>query len=155
MIITDPGGDYANITPSGIPEAEAPDLDLRVIQLAIDSNYLYVRVEVAGNPGLDGEIAPIIMLAFDFTPENLYDGGRAYDGNVPLYYPWDRFSDTHLSKYRRWDLGITLAPGHSTSHTVVDADHETKGPLLYVYNRTNNIWFETAAGYIEFGTNYV
>ena len=154
-IITDPAGDYANITPSGIPAAEASDLDLRLIQLALDDNYLYIRIEVAGNPGLDGNIAPIFMLAFDFTPDNPYDGGRAYYGNVPLYYPWDRYSETHLTGYRRWDLGVTLAPVHSTSQPVVDADKNTKGPLVYVLNRTGDEWFETAAGYMTYGTNYV
>ncbi len=158
-IIVDPSGDEVNYTYGNIPVAEAGQLDAKAVWLYTDNNYLYIKVEYNGNPGKEGEIAPVFLLALDFTPKNANDGYDAgYSNNIPLFYPWTRirYADGHLEGKRGWDLGITLTPVHSNSRVVnVSNGNTVFGPLLMIYNRTNGHIIETAAGYINFGSNYV
>ncbi|OYT40525.1 MAG: hypothetical protein B6U89_01890 [Desulfurococcales archaeon ex4484_58] len=158
VIITDPEGEPQTDNRLGVNIAdytvgEADDLDIRALQLAIDNNYLYVKATFKGTTGFSGEIAPVLSIAFDFTPDDPSDGAdfntTKYGGGLRVVYGMG-YTDTYLKDLTGWDWILVATPMDNRGHTFL---FEGKYTLyMYIAHESGGEWYfrELDAGYVAF-----
>ncbi len=165
VLILDPEGDVRKENLTAAFSDETSDLDIKLLQLAIDNNYLYVKAEFAGDPSLTGDAAPVLGLAFDFTPDVTDDG---YGFNQTANF-WIAFYDpigteTHLAvgdgkTSRAWDLTITLGGKlqHGYKSNWIYEDDGKYSAILYIatYVSGSWSWVKIHAGYFEYSGNSI
>ncbi len=145
VIITDPQGDERTdiINTTG----EEQDVDIRSLQLAIDSNYLYIKAGFTGSVKVAGEVVPAIAFAIDFTPDNPTDGwGAGYTDNFKLVYGWD--SQTHINNSRGWDIDFVASPIYPQAY-----NDSGRIPLfVYIAYQYSGRWYykELQLGYASY-----
>ncbi len=161
VMITDPGNEVSTnnrfgVSMSDILGSEVNDVDIRSLQLAVDNNYLYVKATFAGTVTADGNIAPVLSMAFDFTPETIDDGAEYNEtGNMPIVYGMG-YSDTYLKGGTAWDWVIVATPKDKKEYVFQD----TFGKYtlyMYIAHQSGGMWYyrELDAGYVVLNGNTI
>ncbi len=167
VIITDPTGEVSTdnrygVLMSDILGGETDDVDVESMRLSIDSNYLYVKVEFAGDATASGDVAPVLAMAFDFTPENLDDGyryhysysGKPIDvGRLQVVFGMG-YTDTYLKSNTSWDWTIVATPKDYKNYVFTD-NYGKYTLYMYIAFEENGRWYvrELDAGYVVLNGN--
>lgn len=167
VIITDPVDEVStnyrfDTVMTDILGDEVDDVDIASMELTIDQNYLYVKAEFAGDATASGDIAPVLAMVFDFTPENLDDGYRYYYtfggepievGRLLLIYKMG-YSDTYLKDNTAWHVILIATPRDYRGY--VFSDMPGRYTLyMYIAFEEGGQWYlrELVAGYVVLNGN--
>ncbi|MEM1933045.1 MAG: hypothetical protein QXY53_01385 [Desulfurococcaceae archaeon] len=160
VIITDPVGEVATeyrvFRPiTDFTGDESGDVDIKLLQLAIDNNYIYVKAVFDGPAGIEGSIAPALSLVFDFTPGVSSDGAEAGNVNSMHLIRNSGNSDTYLKGGRGWDLTVVLTPKSPGTEIYVDPTSNLYAVYIKPAYKYGASWYyyEMSAGYLKIDGN--
>jgi len=143
---------------------EVDDVDITLLQFAVDENYLYIRARFAGNVEPVGNISPVLSIAIDFTP-NIRDDGYYYRytyagtpisiARLEVVYGMG-FTDTYLKENSTWNWLIVATPRDVRGHIFSDeySRYSIFSWISYKYD-TTYYYVEISSGFAEFVNNTI